>query len=117
VSPGCRERLANFKVPRRVWIVESLPRGAVGKIAKPELRAGDHDVEALVGECVAQSLLAEHVAVDMPERRHLGHLMTARVQERDVEPARVEAGRDSRTGRTRAPPRTVRRLPVRVING
>jgi HIP---CoA ligase len=35
----CRDRLANFKVPRRVWIVESLPRAAVGKIAKPELRA------------------------------------------------------------------------------
>jgi acyl-CoA synthetase (AMP-forming)/AMP-acid ligase II len=34
----CRDRLANFKVPRRVWIVESLPRAAVGKIAKPELR-------------------------------------------------------------------------------
>jgi acyl-CoA synthetase (AMP-forming)/AMP-acid ligase II len=35
----CRDRLANFKVPRHVWIVQSLPRGAVGKIAKPELRA------------------------------------------------------------------------------
>jgi HIP---CoA ligase len=34
----CRDRLANFKVPRRVWIVESLPRAAVGKVAKPELR-------------------------------------------------------------------------------
>jgi acyl-CoA synthetase (AMP-forming)/AMP-acid ligase II len=35
----CRDRLANFKVPRHVWIVESLPRGAVGKIAKSDLRA------------------------------------------------------------------------------
>jgi len=34
----CRDRLANFKVPRHVWIVESLPRGAVGKIAKSDLR-------------------------------------------------------------------------------
>ena len=34
----CRDRLANFKVPRHVWIVESLPRGAVGKIAKADLR-------------------------------------------------------------------------------
>jgi acyl-CoA synthetase (AMP-forming)/AMP-acid ligase II len=35
----CRDRLANFKVPRHVWIVQSLPRGAVGKITKPDLRA------------------------------------------------------------------------------
>lgn len=34
----CRDRLAGFKVPRRVWIVDSLPRGAVGKIAKLDLR-------------------------------------------------------------------------------
>jgi HIP---CoA ligase len=50
VTPGeliewCRERLANFKVPRKVWIVPSLPRGAVGKIAKTELR--DRAVAAL----------------------------------------------------------------------
>ncbi|MFG1945860.1 AMP-binding protein [Nonomuraea sp. NPDC048826] len=34
----CRERLANFKVPRRIWILDELPRGAVGKIAKPRLQ-------------------------------------------------------------------------------
>lgn len=34
----CRDRLANFKVPRRVWIVDSLPRVTVGKVSKPELR-------------------------------------------------------------------------------
>lgn len=34
----CRDRLANFKVPRRVWLVDSLPRVTVGKVAKPELR-------------------------------------------------------------------------------
>ncbi|WP_433496402.1 AMP-binding protein [Sphaerimonospora sp. CA-214678] len=34
----CRERLANFKVPRRVWAVDRLPRGSVGKVAKLELR-------------------------------------------------------------------------------
>ncbi|MEV0595526.1 AMP-binding protein [Nonomuraea cavernae] len=33
----CRERLANFKVPRHVWLVEELPRGAVGKVAKSAL--------------------------------------------------------------------------------
>ena len=35
----CRDRLANFKVPRQVWVIDALPRGAVGKISKPDLRA------------------------------------------------------------------------------
>jgi acyl-CoA synthetase (AMP-forming)/AMP-acid ligase II len=35
----CRERLANFKVPRYLWIVPSLPRANAGKVAKSELRA------------------------------------------------------------------------------
>lgn len=34
----CRERLSNFKVPRRVEVAESLPYNAVGKLDKPELR-------------------------------------------------------------------------------
>lgn len=33
-----KERLANFKVPRRVWLVDSLPRNASGKVLKFELR-------------------------------------------------------------------------------
>jgi HIP---CoA ligase len=35
----CRERLANFKVPRHVLMVEALPRAAVGKVGKAELAA------------------------------------------------------------------------------
>jgi long-chain acyl-CoA synthetase len=35
----CRERLAAYKVPRRVHIREDLPRGPTGKIAKRRLRA------------------------------------------------------------------------------
>jgi acyl-CoA synthetase (AMP-forming)/AMP-acid ligase II len=35
----CRERLAKFKVPRTVWLVQQLPLNAVGKVAKAELRA------------------------------------------------------------------------------
>ena len=35
----CRERLADFKVPRHVWTISALPRGAVGKVAKAELSA------------------------------------------------------------------------------
>jgi HIP---CoA ligase len=35
----CRERLANFKVPRSVVIVPELPRNAGGKVLKYVLRA------------------------------------------------------------------------------
>jgi acyl-coenzyme A synthetase/AMP-(fatty) acid ligase len=35
----CRERLANFKVPRSIEIVEALPRNASGKVLRRELRA------------------------------------------------------------------------------
>ena len=35
----CRERLANYKVPRGVVLVADLPRNAGGKVVKPELRA------------------------------------------------------------------------------
>jgi acyl-CoA synthetase (AMP-forming)/AMP-acid ligase II len=34
----CRQRLANFKVPRRVAFVSELPRNATGKVVKGELR-------------------------------------------------------------------------------
>lgn len=34
-----RERLANFKVPRSIAVVETLPRNATGKVQKTELRA------------------------------------------------------------------------------
>jgi acyl-CoA synthetase (AMP-forming)/AMP-acid ligase II len=35
----CRERLANYKVPRSVVLVDSLPRNAGGKVVKSALRA------------------------------------------------------------------------------
>jgi long-chain acyl-CoA synthetase len=34
----CRDRLADYKIPREVRVVESLPRTATGKIAKLELK-------------------------------------------------------------------------------
>jgi HIP---CoA ligase len=34
-----RDEMANYKVPRRVVIVEALPLNAVGKVVKPDLRA------------------------------------------------------------------------------
>ena len=36
----CGERLARFKVPRSVTLVEALPRSSLGKVLKDELRAG-----------------------------------------------------------------------------
>lgn len=34
----CRERLATFEVPKRIDFVDSLPRGATGKVLKRRLR-------------------------------------------------------------------------------
>ena len=38
VTSYCRERLANFKVPRRVEFVDALPRNPSGKVLKTTLR-------------------------------------------------------------------------------
>ncbi|MSW92495.1 MAG: hypothetical protein F2812_12930, partial [Actinobacteria bacterium] len=35
----CRERMANYKTPRRVIFVDSLPQNASGKVLKHELRS------------------------------------------------------------------------------
>jgi acyl-CoA synthetase (AMP-forming)/AMP-acid ligase II len=40
----CRERMANYKVPRRVWIVEDLPLNASNKVKKQELRQQADDL-------------------------------------------------------------------------
>ena len=34
----CREQLANFKVPKQVHYIDSLPRNAMGKVQKNLLR-------------------------------------------------------------------------------
>ena len=34
----CKERLAPYKVPRQVALVDGLPRNAMGKVLKPQLR-------------------------------------------------------------------------------
>jgi len=43
----CRERMANYKVPRHVWLVDDLPLTASNKVRKPELR--QHAVDLLAG--------------------------------------------------------------------
>ena len=42
----CRQSLARYKVPREVFIEESLPKNAVGKVAKPVLRQQLRDASA-----------------------------------------------------------------------
>lgn len=41
----CRERLANYKVPRYVWFTDTLPMNAAGKVLKHRLR--DHAADLL----------------------------------------------------------------------
>jgi fatty-acyl-CoA synthase len=44
LRPWCRERLAGYKVPAYVRIVDEFPRTAAGKVCKPDLReAFEHD--------------------------------------------------------------------------
>ena len=38
----CRTRMANYKVSRRVEVVDDLPRNATGKVLKFELRAREN---------------------------------------------------------------------------
>jgi len=38
-----REKMANYKVPRHVWIVDELPLTASNKVRKPDLRALAHE--------------------------------------------------------------------------
>lgn len=35
----CRERMAGFKVPKRIVVVDSLPKNASGKVLKRDPRA------------------------------------------------------------------------------
>jgi HIP---CoA ligase len=44
VITWCRERLANFKVPRSVLVVDQFPRNATGKVLRRELRAAPSPV-------------------------------------------------------------------------
>ncbi|MBY6068523.1 AMP-binding protein [Leisingera aquaemixtae] len=43
LRPWCRERLAGYKVPAHVRIVDDFPRTAAGKICKPKLREAFSD--------------------------------------------------------------------------
>jgi fatty-acyl-CoA synthase len=36
---GCEGKLARYKQPQRLTIVDALPRNVTGKVSKPELRA------------------------------------------------------------------------------
>jgi malonyl-CoA/methylmalonyl-CoA synthetase len=38
IIQACKQKLANFKVPKKVFLVSALPRNAMGKVQKNELR-------------------------------------------------------------------------------
>jgi acyl-CoA synthetase (AMP-forming)/AMP-acid ligase II len=50
----CRERLAPYKVPKHVRMVEALPRSSAGKVQKAELQM------QLVGRLAEESADTEH---------------------------------------------------------
>jgi acyl-CoA synthetase (AMP-forming)/AMP-acid ligase II len=52
----CRDRLANFKVPRHVWLTDSLPRVTAGKILKPQVR--DRAIELVAAALIPEKDLA-----------------------------------------------------------
>jgi len=47
----CRERLARLKVPTRIEVLEELPKNAVGKVAKQELRRRSKSANGMVRPC------------------------------------------------------------------
>ena len=49
VLAACRGQLADFKVPRAVYLVDELPRSTLEKIAKAELRRRLEDMDAAEG--------------------------------------------------------------------
>ncbi|HEV3402048.1 MAG TPA: AMP-binding protein, partial [Acidimicrobiales bacterium] len=51
----CRQRLATYKYPRRVEMVDSLPHGPTGKVLKRELRATAMAVDVAASSPVAVS--------------------------------------------------------------
>ncbi len=67
VVAACRERLADFKVPRAVYAVRALPRSTLGKVNKAELRAvAGPDAD----RCAAEAVWAAAAGSD-PSGEHM----------------------------------------------
>jgi malonyl-CoA/methylmalonyl-CoA synthetase len=39
IAAALRGRIANYKLPKRIWVVSDLPRNAMGKVQKNLLRS------------------------------------------------------------------------------
>lgn len=85
----CRERLANYKVPRYVWFTDTLPMNAAGKVLKRRLRDRAADLlSPLVGrsktmEAAQASRLQQ--AVDHDEIRQLLYTYARGVDRGDLD--------------------------------
>ena len=44
----CQSKLAKYKTPRRVLFVKTLPKNAVGKVLKQQLKQQSQDVELYI---------------------------------------------------------------------
>jgi long-chain acyl-CoA synthetase len=65
----CRQSLARYKVPREVYIEETLPKNPVGKIAKPVLRERLKDAGVPTSESGSSKWavpIAEEVGAEVP---------------------------------------------------
>jgi len=76
-----RQSLARYKVPRTVHIEETLPKNAVGKVAKPVLRnrLNDAGTPALSPMIAASEALAAETADGISRRlcRHRRHVLAS----------------------------------------
>jgi len=55
----CRAQLADYKVPRHIELVDELPRNALGKVLKRELRAGFEARRVAAGGSAATAAVSE----------------------------------------------------------
>ena len=62
----CKERLANFKVPRDVEFVDALPRNLSGKVLKTELRRRLMDLDLSESELAFRAEAREWLAANVP---------------------------------------------------
>jgi hypothetical protein len=64
IEAFCRERLADFKVPRHIRFVDALPRNATGKVMKNKLKGTDLGTQRVVIERAPVPVFARSLGED-----------------------------------------------------